>query len=1428
MMSQLWCVELSPPTSPLAQAVDEASGLMECVPLPPTICGFSRVRNSHFASTVEEHPGTVVHRSSTSRLRDEQETYIYEHGRPTTPLSPVPNLKHFEAQQSPPSPDSFTMLEMDEVAILLEPEFFLDDETQDVDHNDVPKVDSHELHAISQTQQPQPSILTTSATTVATAATAVVATAFTCNMMMPALTKAMQAGMTGAHEHFKKQNAASLQTYHPGEYIIPFISAALGAGVVEVVKQVEGYKDDRDVEEILQAVEARILAAQRAARERRGGWSDDQLAVAQTWLDEGRTRYKSFVSKHSKGIHMQAALTTAAAATIVSSPVVAPVITSSTDTAAKETADNSSTSGTSAASTPSSTAASQTTGRTTSSSSSSSNDRITVADMMEATRMARELRNPSKEHLAKEDGLEALIDALEGLLEVPYLLPTVSVEKVRANIARNPALGCRSFIENVVARMIIMVDNYTKLAKDRNKKTGVAASGPGTGKTVTITQAVGCTEMPMSTLVGSAFAGVQIPDGKTAFEVFAAAVRDSVCGFRVNGIRVPCGYIYGDDFDRAWNKNGIFVTSPACRQRFFSFCKEVGDPNITTIFKSDPHLFSYHLAKDRYFPFNWSHIHFGVSCNTMPPEFLPGTADPAMLDRLGNFGADYANEIDRHAIALDHRLPAMMTKVREWYAVPTSDGDTTSDQMTDSEKNTLSQRAERQVQRICEKTAHNALAQIVQADIDIFWGTFEGRVGIRGLQNVLDMYEGYILGKLPIDRSDVNPQLFAMDEWDLKAAIKLTDAYNKPPDTDMASVESAAIIAQQVADERIRIRTFPLSEQTAILKLLDEITPKKTALEKSALLAAAQMYMHLWSHRIVLPSLHEAGQRLDSALGYFKAAACTTVTTSGIDNNNSNKLVDPPAHMENNSITQSAVIVDDIDRFPPIFAVFESIYLRLATLRCGAVPENAIVHVRFTDPAAETSTLYTSLAEVFGNVPVRFTSDLGSLFERLDEYGVPASCPLQADLLKATVNIAGNTGRVQMPSSDGETYWVNIQNTLTSNGSLIFYYQIDAKVWAIRRSALPELLKHVGKSVECKLPQNSTLGATSVTKLLSATQASCSSRLRLFDECFSKAQIAERSAAEAFVILKLTDSVLRQIDTWSESCTQGATTGTASTPLMRFQTFLGKALNQSSWQLDDNRTIDPRGMTVFLVEDTHAKSSGPTSSTSSTGAATTATNTGAKSCIIPWLVGLPPIRGRERRARAAVTAAITKLNKDRQHYAVILQAQIASGAMQPITLTVAQQSILDALMARDLDEALELRDMGFQLSPGPLDDAVEDFLNHVKNCTNAFGLAAEFPSLRMFQRTWTEKYQPERTRVQLEIARRQHENEERVRAAEEERAQASLIQQAQLQARAEVAFHHAKRDAHKKEWDKHHNSSHNTEVPSTTPVVIELSPAGLS
>src|SRR5665648_99734 len=246
------------------------------------IFGFAQLNHCHFSAPP---PPVQEEAEWTSRVYTKDATEI-DHRRNSSPHSFVEISRTTEDFQNVPDEE--------------EEPCFLDNDVESLDLKDIPAAESLELSSLAATQNESCSSVKTVTTTAVTALSIVAATALSIKFG-PMLSRAVHAGVTGAHEHFKKQNPANLQTYSPLEYVVPFFSAAFNTSVLDVVNQVQGHQDDRDIEEILNAVEDRISAAKSAAREFRGGWSEDQMVVAETWLDEGRKRYKDFVKKHSMG-----------------------------------------------------------------------------------------------------------------------------------------------------------------------------------------------------------------------------------------------------------------------------------------------------------------------------------------------------------------------------------------------------------------------------------------------------------------------------------------------------------------------------------------------------------------------------------------------------------------------------------------------------------------------------------------------------------------------------------------------------------------------------------------------------------------------------------------------------------------------------------------------------------------------------------------------------------------------------------------------------------------------------------------------------------------------------------------------------------------------------------------------------------------------
>jgi len=503
--------------------------------------------------------------------------------------------------------------------------------------------------------------------------------------------------------------------------------------------------------------------------------------------------------------------------------------------------------------------------------------------MFEIAQKAANAATPSKAQLTQEDfELLNLMDALEAVLEVPYLLTTrYTEEQVAENMRSNPALGSRDFIKNVQDRSSMLVTNlWRRETKDQNKKVWIAASGAGTGKTTTMEQGVSSwAGFPFKSVAGSDFAGVKPPEGTSVFEFFAERVRKAVYEFRINGARCKYGFLYLDDFDRALEKLGMFASSLAteCRAKYFLFCKDMGDPAAATICASEPALFSYHLAPGRYMPIDFRHIHLGKSVNNLPAELLPETADTAMSSRIFNLNPTYADEHDRMHIGMSYYLPLLTRKVLDFYG----DGcDAATGQLAYAPDpvtgDLIALDGETQLARANVELAKNAIRRLVEVDIDIYTSKYKTKLGIRGLKDLLDRYLAHIVNN-KLTRPLAKTDLFAITDGDFDVAkvVKSIEDYNKVVNQQMSDVEDAATLASVAAEERVKVSRMVAEGEVrdSLLARFDLIATTKELSQKAVLLEDARFHAALVCNRVRLPTEDEAGARLKSKLGYFRSSS---------------------------------------------------------------------------------------------------------------------------------------------------------------------------------------------------------------------------------------------------------------------------------------------------------------------------------------------------------------------------------------------------------------------------------------------------------------------------------------------------------------------------------------------------------------------------
>jgi hypothetical protein len=1236
-----------------------------------------------------------------------------------------------------------------------------------------------------------------SLSSIATAATVAVSTAVVGLKVIPAIGKAISAGVQGAHQHFLESDPTDLETWRIHNYWAPFMSAAAGTGVVEVVKRVKGGVEDIDLESIIVEAEQYVAEADISQSKGLGGFSPDQRNTAQTWINDARTRLNTYISKHANSLDN----------------ILTPALSSSSSSNNTEQKDNDNAKAKDEKKDDAKKDEDKDKDKDEDKKKKSDSvvrKKVTIGSMLDIAKKAADARNPSKELLAKEDKeLLSLIQALDALKTVPYLVSRLPSEKVEENIRNNPALGSREFISLMQSRARIVSRNLWVPPKDQNKKLMVAASGPGTGKSTTFKQAFEeWAGFPFRTMTGAEFIGIPIPENSTAFKLFASRIRKYVSEARMNGKRVKNLVIYGDDFDRAWSGIGIFAMDRESRRKLFSFFKDVCDPTISTISGSEPELFSYELAPGRLFPMDMSQVHFGISCNMIPPELLPETADSAMIDRMTNLNPAYADEQDRISIGIDFYLPNMLTVIGKFYGdanykynpnvlgiglediiYNNSEADIIIKNRYDTVLSVLvsgpyflakmktsdiwclfcnqgknyqleskidlniqicyKSTSEIEVLRINKTNAIKTILEVVQADINMYTVKFGRKLGIRGLKDLMDRYAVYVESKL--QRPQVEPDIFSFtdDGFELPKIVATIDGYNKLIDADMSGVEDAQLFNQKVSDERLVINSLPDTRKKQILAIFDKINETKDKSVKQTLFAEACLKSKLIRNRVTLPDPVEAGSKLTKAFGYFKS---------------------------------NGDVSGDIDRFPPILSVFEDIYWRMASFRRGIDRENKLIRIKFADPAAESNTLYTALSNVLGGVPVRYINNIDTLFENNDCYSISKTHPLYEQAIAGCKLTGKTSGKIYITcKNNGSVYVYLTYCSIPSTNTTVFYYTWEESNFVIKESALEVVLKHMGQGVLCPIKSTDTLELNTDDTISIELSRRLKQRICLLDSCFSTTLLDEKSSTEAFVVVKLTSSIRNQIQTWG--ITQGVSPDSIilyQQSLDKFQSYLYEKLNSDSWEIRGSKMIDPRSITIFLVHDT----AGPNYMLDHSKLAN------------DWLIGLPPIQGREQRARSAIETELHNINIDRLQQDNLLNQKSSA----PIALNDSQEQILKKLMEFDLQLAQQFRDEGYKLSPTPLDQAVSEFISRLKSCTNSFGLVSEFPSEEIFKRTWVEFYTPEHTRIN-NVREQQRLAEEAQRRAEEQAAQINQIKlEAQLHAEAKLAFRKANQEVNTRDW----------------------------
>jgi hypothetical protein len=489
--------------------------------------------------------------------------------------------------------------------------------------------------------------------------------------------------------------------------------------------------------------------------------------------------------------------------------------------------------------------------------------------------------------------LKNLLKALREFLKIPHRLIKTSRDKVEENIKRNPAIGCLEFSNNLETRAKTIAESVTNPSV---KRTYICFGGPGTAKSTGCRLLAQWCGFPLIHLSGETFCRMcskHVPTSKkiTNFDIFSEWIAKEIVSLRVDGVPVMMGIILLDDFHLVMEGNGPFATvNEQSRTQFLQFMKNLGDSSQDTIL-------SLELSADHVFPLNMTYIHLCITMNRVP-EDMYAKADIALRSRIFNLGANYASDEDRLRMVGTVFWPMYKRGISEYLNIP-------------EEK-----------LNIDEKIALQEIKKVVQLDINITNDKFDGRNGIRGLCDLMEIYKQAIFSKLTCGEMPAE-DLFKHVEFDGEKAVTGIEDYKKK--TDSAINELDLQQAHEVKMESLRQQCNRLPEhQSDTFKVMLSTT----------CLINLELQMKRYQSRINLPSPQTIGVSLTRDFGYLKAE-------DG----------------------------DDVDRFEPFKRVVESIYMRMSASRKGTCIKNEVIYVKPTSSQIDTS-VYSNLGRLLGDVPV--------------------------------------------------------------------------------------------------------------------------------------------------------------------------------------------------------------------------------------------------------------------------------------------------------------------------------------------------------------------------------------------------------------------------------------------------------------------------
>ena len=655
----------------------------------------------------------------------------------------------------------------------------------------------------------------------------------------------------------------------------------------------------------------------------------------------------------------------------------------------------------------------------------------TFKALIEKSKEASASRKPSKERLEKEDPeLYHTLLALSQFVKMPNEIQKSTSKEVQNRIDLLPALGSRDFIKSLKSTAFAIAENAFKDTKAQNKKVLIAASGPGTGKTTGILTMIQWANVPVCMLSGEKFNALQIPSNKTAYDLLIEYIKDCVVKqFQLGNKRVTNGILFLDDWHYVLEgPNGLFYTDQQSRKKFISLLKNLGDGAQETPFEVE-------LAPGRPFHINLSRVQTIMTLNKIP-EDLSEKGDIPTASRFMHLDVTYPDDTDRTDIALLF-LPLIKNAIQERYGAEA-------------------------LSTLDEKECRERLTEVAHEDIAMA-NKYNGRLGVRGLVELLDQYKQHVIGKFKqatfdskicsfSGGSENNPPFIP------KSVSSRIISYRKQLDENMVLAEFEKNLVQRIEElQAILAKTSALEkpEKTLTEELINTAQSDKNTNEKrQAALDEAFRKLKIALQRTPLPSRVEVGKGLLQKFGHLKASQ-----NNDPDNNKGNdaEIIEeretspfragwvpsgqragvqtPARHSVTPDFSPGLITQDGVDRFKELETIIENIHDRLVRAQKGIPFINQLIRVRYLDQDSHDPDFFKEIGKTLGNSPVCEISELRDFFHISNDIYGTRNINIKLKLSDVTGKIVKN----QIINDAGEIISTNSIGSALVNGNFYFY-----------------------------------------------------------------------------------------------------------------------------------------------------------------------------------------------------------------------------------------------------------------------------------------------------------------------------------------------------------------------------------------------------